>query len=105
MDFKFENTLGDIEIVTHSAEKLQALVKKFGIHVIYDYPDGSSDADDEIIENPEALVEEYPNISIEDARKFFAGEGEIHNVRVKWEGESYTVSICYPIPEITGEYL
>lgn len=103
MNFKFANAIGDESIVTHTAEALAKMIEIEGIHVIYDYDDGSSDAEDELIESPEALVEEYPNISIEDAKKLFAGEAEILDVRVEWEGKPYSVSFCYPIPEITGE--
>ena len=104
MDFRFENQIGDVTIVNHSAEALQAMIKKFGFHVVYDYQNGSNDADSiEDIKNPEQLVEKYPNIKLATAQKYFAGEAEIYDVLVENEGRPYHISFYYPIPDIGYE--
>lgn len=101
MDFRFENKIGDVTVFTHTAEALQEMVKTHGIHVIYDFEDGTSDADTEYIYDPETLIKEFPHISHRAAEKFFAGEAEIDYVQI--DGETYTVSLHYPIPEIGYE--
>jgi len=101
MDFKFANKVGDSFTVTHSAEALQAMLKEFGIHAVYDFPDGTSNADTEYFENAEELIAEYPNVSRRAAEKFFAGEAEIYDIKL--DDEECTVSLQYPIPEIGYE--
>ena len=101
MNFKFENTLGDVTIITHSAEALQKMLQKCGIHVVYNYDDGTGDADNKYIYDAESLVKEFPNISQKDAETFFAGKGEIYDVPIN--NETYVVSLQYPIPEIGYE--
>ena len=99
MQFRFANKIGDETIITHSAEALKAMITKHGVHLVYDYENGTNDADSGEYRNVEALLQEFPNVKREDAEAFFQGKQEIYDVRVN----DYLVSIQYPIPDIGYE--
>ena len=99
MNFRFQNKIGDVCIHSHTAGALQSMVAKYGVHVVFNYEDGSSDADSRNIKNAQELIDAYP-VSIETAVAFMQGLCEIYDVVVD---DNVKVSICYPIPEIGYE--